>query len=80
MFPDLLAAAGASEHKEVRQALLDALLAWRADLCDIEALRTRTGRGGPVAQRAAALSDTKRGTDAENRLGARIPAVDTAPA
>jgi arylsulfatase A-like enzyme len=63
-------------HAAVRQALLDALLTWRADLVDVQWLQEHTGGGGPVAVRAAAHTRALRGTDAEQRLNDRIAAID----
>jgi len=45
---------GVPEYREVREALLEALLSWRADLSDVQHLQARTSAGGPVAVRVAA--------------------------
>ncbi|SED49812.1 sulfatase family protein [Ruania alba] len=60
----------------VRDELLTALLIWRADLCDVEALQVSAGRGGPVAKRAMAMSAAVRGVDAEARVSARAAVID----
>lgn len=66
------------ESNDVRTALVEALLSWRAELTDVEHLQTRTHGGGPVAQRAAAYSSTLRGADPDRRLGDRVTALEQA--
>ena len=63
------------DHREIRDALLTALLAWRADLTDVQYLQEHTRRGGPVAQRVADQSRARRGIDAEERLNRRVRAL-----
>ena len=72
------------EHREVRDELLSALLAWRSDLMDLQAtLAGVTARTKPddlgyrkVAQRAALHTRAMRGTDAEKRLNQRATEID----
>ncbi|MGW7680981.1 sulfatase family protein [Kribbella sp. NPDC054772] len=63
-----------SDQVEVRQQLLEALLAWRADLTDVQYLQEHTHRGGPVALRVAAQTARRTGLDAELRLSRRVRA------
>lgn len=63
-------------HQEVRRDLLEALLRWRSDLTDVQWLAAHTSGGGPVARRAATLTRTMRGTDAEQRLNDRAEQID----
>jgi arylsulfatase A-like enzyme len=63
-------------HEDVRNAMLHALLTWRADLTDIGALHRSTGGGGPVARRIAPYTLSMRGTDAERRLNERAERID----
>ncbi len=66
-------------HAEVRQRLLVALLAWRADLTDVQWLVEHTSGGGPVARIVADHSRALRGTDAEERLNIAIDPLDAWP-
>ncbi|HEY3512628.1 sulfatase-like hydrolase/transferase [Kribbella sp. NPDC051137] len=63
-----------AERVEVRRQLLEALLAWRADLTDVQYLQEHTHHGGPVAQRVAAQTARRTGLDAELRLSRRVRA------
>jgi arylsulfatase A-like enzyme len=61
-----------ADEPVVRQRLLEALLAWRADLTDVQYLQEHTHQGGPVAQRVAAQTARRTGADAELRLSRRV--------
>jgi arylsulfatase len=62
----------------VRHALVEALLRWRSDLMDVQWLTEHTSSGGgPVARRAAVITNAMRGTDAEQRLNDRAEEIDT---
>jgi arylsulfatase A-like enzyme len=67
-------------HREVREALLQALLTWRADQMDLQDLVQRTtagpNSGGPVARRIARYTRSLRGADAERRLNERAEEID----
>jgi len=65
-----------AEYREVREAMVDALLTWRGELLDVEWLQGHTTGGGPVAVRAAAYTRGLRGPDAEARLNERAEAID----
>ena len=64
------------DHKEVRAALLEALLTWRADLVDVEAFHRDNDGGGPVARRVQSLRAMSRGVDAERRLNERVARIE----
>jgi arylsulfatase len=66
----------APEAADVRTALLTALLAWRAELLDVEWLQAHTSGGGPIARIVADHTRGLRGTDAEARLNARVAALE----
>jgi hypothetical protein len=65
-------------HRDVRDALLHALLTWRSELMDIESLQARTTTGGAVGRRVVQWVKEIRGTDAEQRLNERAAAIDRA--
>jgi arylsulfatase A-like enzyme len=64
------------DHRDVREAMTHALLRWRAELLDVQWLQEHTTGGGPVAIRAAAYTNSLRGTDAEAHLNERAVAID----
>lgn len=64
------------DHRVVRDELLTALLAWRGDLTDVQALQDGTSGGGPIAAFAAAHTRGLTGLDAERRLGDRLAGLD----
>ena len=55
---------------------LAALLAWRSDLTDVQALQEQTGGGGPIARNAARHTAAMTGLAAEQRLNERVAALD----
>ena len=63
-------------HRDVRDALLQALLSWRAELADVEWLHANTTGNAKVAGRAAAHTHALRGTDAEQRLNEAADRID----
>jgi arylsulfatase A-like enzyme len=66
-------------HRELRDALVRALLSWRGALTDVEFLRRSaplSGAGGPVATRLAGYRRALRGTDAEQRLADDLDRLD----
>jgi len=63
-------------YAEVRQAMLMALLTWRADIADLHSMVTGIRNGGPVAKRTARLTLSMKGTDAERRLNEKAEAID----
>lgn len=65
-----------ADHRAVRDELLIALLAWRGDLTDVQALQAGTSGGGPIAAFAAAHTRGLTGLDAERRLGDRLAGLD----
>jgi arylsulfatase A-like enzyme len=67
---------GDDDYRDVREALLEALLSWRADLSDVQQMQARTSTGGPVAVRVAAETMEMRGTDSEVRLDRRVEEID----
>jgi hypothetical protein len=67
---------GEPEYREVREAMVHALLTWRSDLTDVQWLQEHTTGGGPVAVRAAAYTRGFKGTDTEQRLNERAAAID----
>lgn len=67
---------GDARYRDVREAMLEALLSWRADLSDVQQMQARTSLGGPVAVRVATETKNMRGTDTEGRLDRRVREVD----
>ncbi len=63
-------------HREVRAALVEALLAWRSNLVDVQWLQEHTAGGGPIAKIVARHTHAMRGTDAEERLNTCAVRVD----
>lgn len=63
-------------HREVRMELVEALMAWRSDLVDVQWLQEHTTNAGPIANIVAQHTRAMRGTDAEERLNARAVRVD----
>jgi len=63
-------------HRTVRDALIQPLLTWRADLTDVQQLQAATGGGGPIARYAAEHTRALRGTDAEERLNAALARIE----
>lgn len=64
------------EYKGVRNNLLQALLTWRANICDVEKIIKNTGGGGPVARRIARHTKQMMGRDAEEQLNRLIEGID----
>ena len=73
-----------SDHRQVRNDLLHALLSWRGDIMDLKTHIDGTAGDSSarihghvkVAPRAAAWSRSMRGTEAEERLNQRAEAID----
>ena len=69
-----------ADYQPVRDALLQALLTWRADQMDLQDLMQRTtagpSSGGPAARRIARYTHGLRGVDAELRLNERAEVAD----
>jgi arylsulfatase A-like enzyme len=64
------------DYRQIRDALLTALLWWRADLTDLTHLSNATIGGGPVARRAAAHTVKMKGIDSEIRLNLRVQEIE----
>jgi len=64
-----------ASHREVRDALLLALLGWRSDILDTAYLGANVHGGGPVANRIVPHAKAMRGCDADVRLGQRLHAL-----
>ncbi len=63
---------GDDRYREIRERLVTALLAWRADSLDVSYLRANSVGAGPVASRIKLQTETMRGSDAEARLQERV--------
>lgn len=65
-------------RRELRDALVTALLTWRAELYDVACLRAHRSGGGPVADRAAQWAGALRADQAERNLCRRVAAIEAA--
>ncbi len=63
-------------YRDVRDRLLQGLLTWRAATLDLRGLINRSHRGGPVARRTVAHTQSLRGLTAEEDLDAICREVD----
>ncbi len=63
-------------YQPLRDRMTQALLSWRAELCDIESLHERNKGGGPVARYVSELVKSRTGLDAERRLQERLAEID----
>ncbi len=68
-----------AEYAKVRDALLIALLAWRADIMDLNFTigTTKAMKGGEVSVRASRHTLAMRGSDSEERLNKAVAAIDS---
>ncbi len=64
------------EYRHIRNEIVHALLHWRLDLSDINALISSTGGGGPVARRISSHTLDMKGTDSESRLNVWAEQID----
>jgi arylsulfatase len=62
-------------HRELRDGLVAAVLAWRSELWDYQELRARSHGGGPIAMRLKDHLNSASGLDAERRLQRRVAQV-----
>ncbi len=67
-------------YAAVRDALLQALLTWRADAVDLQWLQEHTMEVGLVAKRVVDHTQGQRGTDADARLNERVAKIGADPA
>lgn len=65
------------EYRHIRNEMVQALLHWRSDLSDVNALITSTGGGGPVARRISSHTLSMKGTDSESRLNSWAEQIDS---
>lgn len=63
-------------YRQVRDEILQALLTWRSDLCDVHYLYANTRGGGPVAERVRADVGSLTGVDNEHHLGVVMAEID----
>ncbi len=64
-------------HRQVRDALLHALLTWRADMLDLQQLQAMTvDAGGPIAKHTARHTHALLGSDAERRLDEAVARIE----
>ncbi|MGG1519377.1 sulfatase-like hydrolase/transferase [Paenibacillus oryzisoli] len=68
---------GAAAYRQVRDALLHALLLWRAETVDVWHLKHHRHGGGPVARRLAFHTQSLQAADAERRLQERLQAMES---
>lgn len=64
------------KYRHIRNEMVQALLHWRSDLSDVNALISSTGGGGPVARRIASHTLNMKGTDSESRLNDWAEQID----
>ncbi|UQZ82438.1 Arylsulfatase [Paenibacillus konkukensis] len=67
---------GHPAYREIKDELLEALLAWRSNLSDLQYLTESTGGGGPVARRIAPHTLQLSGEDNERRLSEAAELID----
>jgi len=65
-----------SDYKEVKSELLTALLAWRGDLSNLQAMREATSGGGRVAGLAGKHTMSMSALDSETRLNAKVDQIE----
>ena len=66
---------GDPAHREIRDALLLALMTWRADIADTAYLSANARGGGPVANRLVPHVRSMSGADADLRLADRLARI-----
>ena len=59
-------------YANVREELWKALLLWRADLTDVSDIRSRFGKGGPIAKRAIRQLERLNGNECDKNLIKRV--------
>lgn len=60
------------DYANVREELWKALLLWRADLTDVSDIRSRFGKGGPIAKRAIRQLERLNGNECDKNLIKRV--------
>ncbi len=63
-------------HRDVRAALIEALLSWRSDILDTAFLKARTSGSAPVAARVTEFVKEMTGCESEQRLNERAEVID----